>query len=631
MTHKMEWRETYLCVLPLDPAGTTLQPEKAILQFPDGRKLDVGALCYLKRVTPSFSAGGVNRNRGRPVALVSLCHARVERVRALIQHISDEIRCNSRRVETIRTGLNRFMAFMAWADERGCHKVLDNRAAALPILRKYVDFVRDCVARNKIKLNEGARQQSIVVAFLERFLEIDDLAQDLFLLRHDSNSSQSTSPPSDEAQGKMLSLCNCIFQSLSLLSIDNLTYPYSMAMPKYLDFPQDRLWVFPTNSWFNTPAMEASVGRWGVGYNYSDGRVATIDEVTKTGTVEHPGTILDRANHQLNSANTDAYHPSRLKAAKTVMAVYTNMFLASTGMNWAQMVNLTWANDFEVGVTHQSYREIKWRADGKLVSFILPIEALPAFRRFLDIRKYLLRSNTCNFLFFSMDSVLSGTARKVKGTASTYKMLRRIDPNLSKIRPGQWRTSKSHWLINNTDVSTAALILQNTESTILKSYAEGSEITQRDEMGDYFEQVSNTLLAQGTVIIDEKLIAVGKCLSFGKPAVIQILGATPPNCRGGEGCLFCDKLKVHADEQDIRKLLSCRHCLRRTAALFENKEHELSVLNPLLKRIDSILSEIAQSKPEMVAWVTKEVDEEGELDPYWGRKLEIFIELGVFS
>lgn len=632
MISTMVWRQVSIYKLPLESDSALLRPEHAILQFPNETRLDVGALCYLRRITPTVAENANSRDKGRKVAIDSLCRKRAKKVGELIQHLSEEVRSGCRRIETIRTSMSRFMSFMAWADDNGRHDILEGGAGLSRDLRDYLHFIRDRVARNEISLNSGAMQQRGVVAILEDFLQLDDLGRGMYLLTADKNSKQGTAPPSEEAQGKVLSLCHCIFKSLSSLTLETLAYPHAMDTPSYLQFPHDRLWVFPGTSWFKTPSMLLTRRQWSACNNYSEGRLATVAEVIEMGLLKDPGDQVRTARRRLNAANKNAHHPSRRQAAMTAAAAYLIMFVAETGMNWAQVMELTWATEYETVATHQAFRTIKWRAGGKKLSFELPVEALPSFRRYLELRKYMLQGQQFEYLFLSATSTKVGTAKQLSlRLNTTYQMLKRIDPALPKVMPREWRAAKSNWLVRNTDVATAALVLQNSERTILQSYAEGSETDHAEEMGMFLGQLSSTVLPPGQATATETTRAVGKCTSFGEPARISGPMTTAPDCRSVEGCLHCDKFKVHADDRDTRKLLSCRHLLRRTAGLLGDNERQNSVIGPHLERIEVILNELTRRDAAMVASIEREVDEEGELDKYWASKLEMLIELGVLN
>lgn len=95
-----------------------------------------------------------------------------------------------------------------------------------------------------------------------------------------------------------------------------------------------------------------------------------------------------------------------------------------------------------------------------------------------------------------------------------------------------------------------------------------------------------------------------------------------PDCKTQEGCLFCDKHRVHADEKDTRKLSSCAFVVQQVIYVPGAEVY----FQPVLGRIESLLDEIKtrdEANIEMVDRVVKQVHEEGDLDPYWAAKLAL--------
>ena len=207
--------------------------------------------------------------------------------------------------------------------------------------------------------------------------------------------------------------------------------------------------------------------------------------------------------------------------------------------------------------------------------------------------------------------------------------MRLIDPNVPRISSRAWRAGKSDWLLRNVNPATAAVILQNTVPTVLRSYAEGSPTSQEDELGQFFEGLRGAVIAKGTPVENAVERAVGVCTSFGSPHQI-VLAPIASDCHRVEGCLFCDKFKIHADERDTRKLLSCRYCIEQTAHLAESEEQFHRLFGPIFERIQLLLVEIDRRDPGMVAPIEEEV-KAGELDPFWARKLEMLIDLELVA
>lgn len=626
--------------LPLPDGASVLKPEQIILRFESGRSVDIGALCYLRREVVSTGRNKIRKSaEGRAVDLTSFNQARANRVRALITHISNDVRHSGRRVETCRDLVSRFIAFMGWADENDYRSVLDSAEAARSVVRAYAWHIRERVKMNALSVNSGARQQWAVFSFLSDFFDVDELVRGINLLRVRHATVESTNPPNEEAQSKVLALCEALFAGLTDLVLARKSYPFQIVVPKYLNWPDDALWIFPTSVGFMPPQMLAKRQthyRFGWGYNYGHGRLSTLDELRSikqfAEDTKSQLKAIQAAKQQLATANNDPRHTKRIQAGARALDVFILMFLAQTGMNWAQIIDLPWGDDYEVSASHQAFRTIKWRAGNKDIHFELPIAFMPKFRRYIELRKYLLNGYACPFLFFKLGPQATGKATKIIfGPQSTYITLRRIDPDLPKVMPRQWRAAKSDWLIRNTDPSIAAMVLQNSEKTVLASYAAGSETTHMEEMTVFFDMVKSKVISSDEVIDTGVSRAIGICSDYGTPH--QISGDVPvqPDCKREEGCLFCEKFRIHADERDVRKLLSCRYCLQQMAPLAGSEERFQATLNPIFTRIQVILDEVHSRDVAVVPKITYEVENEGELDPYWASKLEMLIDLGLIA
>lgn len=645
MKHLLAPRPAQLYDLPLSVDCPILRPEQVILRFPHGKTIDVGALCYLVR---DFAPANRTRRQadGRKVELASLCPSRTQQIQKLINQISEDVQHSGLRAESLRDTYSRFVAFMAWADTQGWQQVLAESAQAQAVAKVYINHLRERIRRLELTNNSAARQQVAVLTVLGAYHAIEDLGRGLNLLYTDQAEKESTVPPCEIAQSQILSLCESLFTGLCDLVLGPKTFPHGITMPTYLGLPDNTLWVFPSISWFMSPAMLAERHTlWcpGWAYDYVQGRLATLAELRAVNAL--PGlagfagdcdirrrSMLREARRQLEAANNDAQHCQRRQLAFQAMNTFCILFLAETGMNWAQLTQLSWADNFEVDASHQAFRTIKWRAGGKLVSFELPIAVMPAFKKYLALRKFLLNGRDCDMLFFKQGTKGRETAPEaIKGNLDpVYAMLKRIDPSLVPITSREWRAAKSDWLVRNTDPATAAVVLQNTEKTVLKSYAAGSETTHLAEMSDFLNEVALRVLPRDEPVEGGVPRAVGVCAAYGTPEPIGP-GVIRPDCKGPEGCLFCDKFKVHADAKDTRKLISCRFCLQQSAPLAGSAEQVRGLLGPIFDRIEVILTEVRKRDAAMVEQVGREVEEDGELDPYWAQKYEMLLSLGAVA
>lgn len=630
---KYEIRPTKLIDFPIKKDEALLNPEEVILKFSNGRSVDIGALCYLIAEPQKDYKQGTSRfsKRGRLVQLQSLSQNRKDLVRKLITIFSDQLSYSGLRVETIIDSVTRFISFMRWADESHFHDVLDSSDKAHKTLKIYSQFLRDKYLRNEISLKHVERQISLAIKVLSDFFGEDNFGHGLFVFKSKSNISTATKPPCEHAQTRLLALCTSLFTGIGSLVLDQKKYPYKLKLPEFLDLPNNFIWLFPAETWFKHPEIALQNRKACLGFNYLTGELNTLDEIAKLRGQSLRGDEQIRLDAQRNIdvANSNFRDSQRMHVGTVALNAFIVIFLAQTGMNWSQLINLTWSNNYQLDSERQLFRTIKWRAGGKECFFELPSSFIPTFKRYLHLRDFLLGDQPCEWLFFTLGSRGLGQPSQIKSSLHNFfKFLKKIDPNLTEIHSRQWRAAKSDWLIRNTDISTTALVLQNSEKTVLTSYIAGSETKHWEEMSNFLNQVSNVVQEKRDKTNNITIRAVGSCSSLGDPKPISKKLPVVSNCIEPEGCLFCDKFKIHVDEIDIRKLLSCRYCVKKIAHLSGDQETHKNLIQSILDRIDIFITEIKKHNNDLLEKITYEVDEEGELDNYWRRKLEMLTELG---
>ena len=629
-------REIVIYDVPFNGEKKPVHIQNSVLKFPSGKTIDLGSLCYLDRDTSKEIADLKNRRKkggARKVNVKSLDEDRANAIRRFADHISDEFTLSGNRAVTIQDRVLRFVPFMDWVDENNIKNVLIDEAESKLAFRKYVQFLRERVNTNEMSVNGATSQQSNVLMLLEGFFNNDEFRKGINLLRVSQASKVATSPPDEASQSQLLQLCNRLFDDLASFVLEFKKYPHQLDVPAFVIQPDNKkIWIFPTGTWVN-PSGTYNKERGS--YNYSEGRITTsaemrIDYPTRS---DHCIYIsIKKAEYQISRANNNFHDINRLREAVNAMRFFIVLFLSETGMNWSQIINLSWSDDFEIQPSRQLFRTIKWRANNKDVSFQLPAKAIPKFKKFLSLRQYVLQGNESQWLFFDFHFKKDRRPQQTKSTIhSIYDILKKIYPDLKNIGTRQWRVAKSDWLVRNTDPATAALILQNSEKTVVNSYSEGSETSQVEEMSHFFNEVSRTVLSKEIKSESGLVQSLGICSEYGAPAQIDPNRVSLSNCDDPEGCLFCEKLKVHADEIDTRKLLSCKFCIQQTAHLTQASPHYAQEIEPVLERINQLLLAISEYDSELVKKVTEEVEVFGDLDPYWARKFEMLIELELIN
>jgi len=629
----LSYRSPIILYLPIPQNIIELDPARVIIRLPNEKNIDVGALCYIRREHSSEVKNPLSqKHRGRRVDLESLDEKRKDTIKKIIFHISDEILHSGRRIETIRDHATRFVAFMYWADTNNHLNVLFDINDAKKALRAYSEHLKERVKIQSLTINSASRQQASIIIFLEEFFSSENIAKGLYLLRVNQSSKKNTPLPEDNNKKQVISLCVALFNEISDFLLNKSPYPHGLNVPDFINFPSNKIWIFPTTSWF-TANNNATSGH--KAYIYSEGRLATAKELYKQDVNPRENKsyyycTANKAKYQIHKANNDSHNIHRLHQGMNALNFFIILFLAQTGMNWSQLINLTWSDDYEIGSKNQLFRTIKWRANNKEVNFEIPSSFLPKFKKYLELRKYLLQNHESKWLFFSRGCKRNSEPIQIKcGLSHTYKTLKKIYPPLVSITSRQWRAAKSDWLIRHTDPSTTALVLQNSERTVLASYASGSETSQINEISKFLDAISKTAMPKGYVVEDGTERPIGICSKLGAPRQLTAQAAIASDCKNTEGCLFCDKFRVHADEKDTRKLLSCKYCIQQTEKLYDSEESISEKLEPVITRIDDIVDEISKLDKNLVTRVTKEVEERGELDPYWSLKLEMLMELGL--
>lgn len=626
-------------VIPAESAIDFLHPENVILRFgKGGNTIDVGARCYLRRLEP-----GSQRKRAGALAVdpSSFDGQRAKKVREIVRYFSDQASSSGKKLTTLLTNARMFLHFIDWCDSHDHSEVMTNAGTARLAFKSYTNFLREQIQLDKLNVNTASRYQSHVLTCLSELLNLDDLNRGVRQLRKCNIASKTTEVPDSESQGKVLSLCEMLFEGISSLVIEQKPYVHQLALPGYLGWKNNFVWLFPTIKAFMSPhdanaREKLKYSNWAI--NYAEGRLAKIAEIeshyaTKSAAMK----AIRDARATIAQANADSQHFQRRHIAMLAHNCFVLLFVASTGMNWAVIRELKWTANFEVGAESQGFRQIKYRAGGRVVSFIIKTNFLPKFKRYLELRRYLLNNSECDYLFFTMGNRLSSDPKQIGPFVleSLQTTLRRIDPSLSPILARAWRAAKSDWLIKNTDPSTTALLLQNSERTVLRHYIAGSETEATREMSGFFNRVSKIVLHEHQKLDSGWLDSpLGECQKYGEPKSLNDNGPIKPDCHQPEGCLFCDKYVAHADERDARKLLSCQHCIYLTRHLSASDDHFRAMFGEIIDRIEAIINEIGKkshSHSQLVERIKREVHEDGLLDPYWDNKVQMLISLGVVS
>ena len=214
------------------------------------------------------------------------------------------------------------------------------------------------------------------------------------------------------------------------------------------------------------------------------------------------------------------------------------------------------------------------------------------------------------------------------------------------ITPQQWRKHKSSQTVelSDGDLLLEAEVMGHSLDTARNNYARTSFKDAAQQISQFFNELREVAVAQTRTLeriavqtldesVDVQTLPVGACVTA-TPQPEKALGFTAqaptPNCQQFEHCLFCQHYAVHADDADIRKLLSLKSLLgyvKQKATDLIKWEQQFGVV---LHRIDEVLNDLSNTYENLhdrIFSIQDEV-ESGDLDTYWLNHFELLLDLG---
>lgn len=637
--------------MPLQPGFHVLHPEQAVLQF-GNQSEDIGAFCYSNR--SSKPRHGTEVMPGcRQVSLASLRLERVEPIHRLIEYLSDLAISGGKGMRTLTDHARTFKLFMDWSDANGHPHCLQGGEPTLSAFRAYASSIEERYRRHEFENQYAAKLQRWVCQCLESITGQAGLGRGVRFIPMKNRGESGTNPVPEYDFAHTLGLCSALFHGLSALALEAKTYPYQLPMPKSLGWENAFLWIFPVTRWCLPPHLQGEARLqldnpyWHI--DYQRGQLADPVEIwchfvfesqrglPKSNGLRAAKSAIKRCEAVIAKANGDPLSFHRLKAAMNAHNAFLLLFMAQTGLNFAVVRNLEWKEEIIAGSQQQGFREIKWRAGGKEVTAIIRTQFLPHLKRFVRLREYLLDGQKYGYLFLSLGASLQGVPHQINDGIFRcfHDMLRNIHPELCKIGPQKLRATTHDWFNRNIDPVLAARIHGHTLETAERAYQAGSPVTHREELGTFLEKVSATAIKCNSVVSQNTAFPCGKAGPLGtcsEPnAPLGVDGSIPiePDCNSQDGCLFCKKHHIKADEEDARKLASCAYVIHQTTYLPGIEAH----FKPILDVIDALMDEIraAYGETSMVDQVIEDVFSNGNLDPYWAGKLALLDNLEILS
>ena len=358
----------------------------------------------------------------------------------------------------------------------------------------------------------------------------------------------------------------------------------------------------------------------------------------------------NEALYKLQQRNEGKRHAERERLASYGLVIGMLLFIAQTGANLdtAQQLQL---DTMEILPTTQGRRfsGTKSRAGGKTVYPEFGVKFEPVFRKILELREWYLQDETCDFVFLQRNELLKFVPIGHNKLQNIKRFLQRIFPKMVWITPQQWRKHKSSQTVefSDGDLLLEAEVMGHSLDTARNNYARTSFKDAAQQISQFFNELrevavskTRTLERISVQMLDETIDAqpspVGACASIHaqpEKAIGFTERAPTPNCQQFEHCLFCQHYAVHADDEDVRKLLSLKSLLgyvKQKATDLIKWESQFGVV---LHRIEEVLTELSDTYValRMRIIVIQDEVESGDMDAYWLNHFELLLDLGWVS
>jgi hypothetical protein len=295
------------------------------------------------------------------------------------------------------------------------------------------------------------------------------------------------------------------------------------------------------------------------------------------------------------------------------------------------------------------HKLIKLRAAGREVPVHLTSTTVTRLRAYLRLREALrVRLDCpdvapmfvqCEYPIRSWNAKPTGIAPLAREfTRDVRSRFRAVGIDLPHMTMQRLRAFKQGKVSQENNPKVAADLMGHTVTSAIRKYNNITEAESRSEMAPFLASLSSIVRSrsESTKQSSKRDVPItpippGGCKAHGNPIALSDSPLVEPDCKKTEGCFFCNKLNVHAEEEDAIKLMSCRAVLERLAPRLGDNSAVGRVYAAVIDRIGALLGEIKRIHPEAHESARVAVLEAGQLSRYWAGKLQQLHLLGLLA
>ncbi|MCV2354558.1 hypothetical protein LNV09_10325 [Paucibacter sp. B2R-40] len=377
--------------------------------------------------------------------------------------------------------------------------------------------------------------------------------------------------------------------------------------------------------------------------------IVRLTNQTQSGDPIRPLTEVDSVSGEIiwncdgKEQRQEVINSNRSRLMEIGCIAFAALCLGDSGANLAQIQAYETPDDLEEQLSDPEritlkQKVIKFRAGGKYAPVHLTATSSTRLRAYLALRQNLIRRLDCPDLeqmFIRGDR--GGSGNKIIGIApitmafsnDLRSRFHSLCIELPKVTMQQLRVHRQGDFARKHNPRVVADMTGNTVETAIKAYNKIAAEEAREEMTPFLVNLTQVVRSNAEQRPTTK-IAVGECDDHGNPKAIAENPLVTPDCKKTQGCFFCDKYRLHADELDAAKLMSCRAVLERLDPAHGSGAAE-KVYVVVVDRITSLLLEIKRQNPSAHERARQQVVEQGNLTRYWALRLQQLHTLGLLG
>ncbi|WP_429259874.1 hypothetical protein [Paraburkholderia sp. GAS334] len=332
---------------------------------------------------------------------------------------------------------------------------------------------------------------------------------------------------------------------------------------------------------------------------------------------------------------------------------YAALCIGDSGANLAPIQSYEEPEDMDAQLERPErlnlrHKVIKFRAGGKAVPIHLTSTTVTRLRAYMRLREALRQRLDapeigpmfvqCKYPGTSHARPLGITPLWHTFTSSLRGRFGAFGIKLPLVTMQQLRAYKSGKVAKEHKPKVAADMMGHSVSTAIRKYSKITDAESRSEMAPFLASLTSVILTRSEAGAESSkrgipitAIPAGGCENHGHPEALSGNPLVKPDCKKTEGCFFCNKYHVHADEDDCIKLMSCRSVLARLAPRLGDSGAAELVYAVVIERIGALLNEIERINFEAHERARVAVLEEGRLSRYWASKLQQLHLLGLLD